>query len=235
MADVQRRRISRAAVLRLVVEGGEEVEEGKTYRIPPGGRLPFEIPEPLVPPAERSETGAVLFWSTAEAHLVVPPFPVEEDGTFEGWRVEVLRDLLERPRRVAVLLLRLSGFAVGVFEGDRLVSSKVGSRFVKGRHSKGGSSQARFARRREEQARKLFGKTCEVLRDQLDEHPRPLDHFLVGGDKRTLAAFEKECPYVEGLEPIRLHRVMDVGDPKKATLEALPRRLYESMVFSVRM
>ena len=55
-----------------------------------------------------------------------------------------LLDALGEDHVVAVLLVRLGGFAVGVFEGERLAASKVGSRFVKGRHKKGGSSANRF-------------------------------------------------------------------------------------------
>jgi len=49
-------------------------------------------------------------------------------------------------RRVGVLLVRLGGYAAGVFEGSTLVASKVGSRQVHGRSSAGGWSQQRFAR-----------------------------------------------------------------------------------------
>ncbi|MCU1602013.1 MAG: hypothetical protein JWO22_2722, partial [Frankiales bacterium] len=64
-------------------------------------------------------------------------------------------DLLEhvlRERTVGVLLARKGGHAAGVFVGDRLVASKVGSRHVQGRTAAGGWSQQRFARRREGQA-----------------------------------------------------------------------------------
>jgi hypothetical protein len=57
-------------------------------------------------------------------------------------------------RTVGVLLVRLGGYAVGVFSGapPRLLNSKAGSRPVHGRSAAGGWSQQRFARRRENQA-----------------------------------------------------------------------------------
>ena len=61
-------------------------------------------------------------------------------------------------RRVGVLLVRLGGYAAGVFDGDRLVASKVGSRQVHGRSAAGGRSQQRFARRREGQVRVGAGR-----------------------------------------------------------------------------
>src|SRR5215216_3560391 len=45
-------------------------------------------------------------------------------------------------------------------DGARLVASKVGSRFVKGRHRKGGRSSNRFRRRREEQERDLVDEAA---------------------------------------------------------------------------
>jgi hypothetical protein len=58
------------------------------------------------------------------------------------------------PRTVGVILVRLGGYAAGVFTGypPALADAKVGSRLVHGRSAAGGWSQHRFARRREKQA-----------------------------------------------------------------------------------
>ena len=70
---------------------------------------------------------------------VTPPFGLEHEGEYDVVRAGPLLDALEAAPRVAVVLVRMGGYAVGVFEGERLVASKVGTRFVKGRHKKGGS------------------------------------------------------------------------------------------------
>ena len=57
------------------------------------------------------------------------------------------------------------------FEGERIVTSKVGSRFVKNRHKKGGSSANRFRRRREEQAKALVEEAAEVAASVLSPAP----------------------------------------------------------------
>jgi len=179
-----------------------------------------------------SETGAVLFWSLAESHLLLPPFPVEAAAAYNGWNTVPLHSLLYRPRSVLVLLLRLGRYSIGVFEGDRLVQSKTGTRFVKGRHRKGGSSSARFARHREGQARALFDKACELLVEQVELYPGRPDHFFLGGDRLTLVAFEKRCPYLERLSSIRLHRILKVGEPSLKVLQAVPREVYMSQLYS---
>ncbi|MBC7375478.1 MAG: hypothetical protein H7323_15935, partial [Frankiales bacterium] len=74
----------------------------------------------------------------AVAEIEVPYAPLV-DGLVE----HVLRD-----RMVGVLLVRLGGCACGVFDGPRLVDSKVTTPQVHGRIPAGGQSQQRFARRR---------------------------------------------------------------------------------------
>lgn len=63
-----------------------------------------------------------------------------------------LIDHVRQDRRVGVVLVRRGGYAVGVFDGRRLLSSKVGQAYVQGRTKAGGWSQQRYARRRQQQA-----------------------------------------------------------------------------------
>ncbi len=207
---------------------------GRTYYLSPGQAPPsgVELPEDILTAVSGSETGAVLFWSLAESHLVLPPFPVEAAATFSGWNIGPLHSLLYRPRSVLVLLLRMGRYSMGVFQGGRLVQSKTGTRFVKGRHRKGGSSSARFARHREGQARALFDKACERLEEQVESFPERLDHFFLGGDRLTLVGFEKRCPYLERLSGIRLYRILKVGEPSLKVLQAVAREIYKSQLYS---
>ena len=162
-----------------------------------------------------------------------PAFP-RGDGRFAyaGWNTDPLHGLLDKQRTILVMLLRLSGYAVGVFDGERLAQSKVGSRFVKGRHKKGGSSSGRFARRREEQARALMDKASQTLQEQVEAYEGTIDHLLLGGDRFTLLAFEKRCQYLQRLESIRLPRVLNVGHPNLEALKSLPRLMYTSRVIA---
>lgn len=68
------------------------------------------------------------------------------------------------PRTVGVLLVRLGGYAAGVFTGypPALADSKVGSRLVHGRSAAGGWSQHRFARRREKQANEALEAAADT-------------------------------------------------------------------------
>ena len=63
-----------------------------------------------------------------------------------------------------MLLVRLGGYAAGVFTGypPVLGTAKVGSRLVHGRSAAGGWSQHRFARRREKQANEALDAAADA-------------------------------------------------------------------------
>ena len=119
------------------------------------------------------------------------------------------------------MLVRLGGHAAGVFSGRRLVASKVGRRNVHGRHRAGGSSQKRFARRREGQARVALDAAAGVAAGVLLEHRRDLDAVVLGGDRRALATVLEDTR-LRPLAPGGPERVLDVPDPRLVVLRRTP-------------
>ena len=93
--------------------------------------------------------------------------------------------------------MRLGGYAVGVFEGERLVASKVGSRFVKGRHKKGGSSANRFRRRRDEQERALLDAAAETAARVLEPYRDRIEHVALGGDRAAARRVVERLPWLQ--------------------------------------
>jgi Actinobacteria/chloroflexi VLRF1 release factor len=136
-----------------------------------------------------------------------------------------------RPRTVGVLLVRLGGYAAGVFTGypPALADAKTGSRLVHGRSAAGGWSQHRFARRREKQASEALQAAASAAADVFGRRSgrgaRPgekLDAIVLGGDKRAMAELRQDprlAPYLA----IATDRFLTVPDPKRAVLEATPR------------
>jgi hypothetical protein len=126
-----------------------------------------------------------------------------------------------RPRHVGVLLVRLGGYAAGVFEGRELVSSKVGSRQVHGRSAAGGQSQQRFARRREGQARVALGAAADNAVRILLPEARRLDAVVLGGDRSAV----DEVLTDRRLQPLLdlvTGRLLDVPDPRLKVLQQAP-------------
>jgi hypothetical protein len=106
------------------------------------------------------------------------------------------------PRAVGVLLVRLGGYAAGVFAGypPALADAKVGSRPVHGRSAAGGWSQQRFARRREKQANEALDAATGAAVAGLRDDPR-LARYLA----------------------IATERFLTVPDPKRAVLDGTPK------------
>lgn len=162
--------------------------------------------------------------------VVTPPFGLDEEGEHDVLHVQPVLDALLAEPTVAVLLVRLGGYAFGVFEGERLVASKVGSRFVKGRHKKGGSSANRFRRRREEQERELVdAAAAEAARILGPWHDR-VEHVALGGDRTAVSRVLAARPDLAWLQPLALERFFDVPEPRLRVLEALPYQLFAAKV-----
>jgi hypothetical protein len=124
-------------------------------------------------------------------------------------------------RRVGVLLVRLGGHAAGVFEGSRLVTSKVGSRQVHGRSAAGGWSQQRFARRREGQVRVALEAAADVAARVLAPEAPRLDAVVVGGDRRSVDTVLADRR-LEQLRALVVEPLLDVPDPRLTVLQSTP-------------
>src|SRR6476469_7262825 len=167
--------------------------------------------------------GAARIETAEETITVRPPFGLAHARVHESVELGPLFEALATDHVVAALLVRLGGYAVGVFEGERLVASKVGTRFVKGRHKKGGSSAHRFRRRREEQERELLDAAAATAERVLEPYRQQIEHVALGGDR---AAAEKVAERLPWLEEKRLERFFTVPEPRQRELERLPYELY---------
>jgi hypothetical protein len=155
--------------------------------------------------------------SVADCVVPFPPLPAS-DRAYGGLVAHALRR-----RRVGVVLVRRGGYAVGVFDGDRLVASKVGSRHVQGRSAAGGWSQQRFARRREGQARVALAAAADTAAAVLLPQVRQggLDAVVAGGDRRAVDAVLDD-PRLEVLRPLVVEHRIDVPDPRLRVLQQAP-------------
>src|SRR5215831_7880680 len=110
-------------------------------------------------PGRLSVTFRAADGAAAECHPPFPPMPAPAGGTWPADLAGLIAGHAAEDRTVGVFLVRLGGFAAGVFTGSppRLISSKVGTRLVHGQSAAGGQSQQRFARRRENQAASAIG------------------------------------------------------------------------------
>ena len=185
---------------------GFEGEQGRT--IYAGGGARIELPEETV--------------------IVRPPFGLAHEAQYDTVYLTPLFAALDADHLVAALLVRLGGYAVGVFDGDRIVAAKVGSRFVKSRHKKGGSSANRFRRRREEQARALIEEAAATAVGLLEPWREGIEFVALGGARAAISELLEASPELAWLSERTLERFFTVPDPRRRVLERLPYDLYSA-------
>ena len=180
----------------------------------------------------RDEAGVTVTFTAAdgavaECHPPFPPLAWEAGSDPEAAEApeaaaEAIAAHAATDRTVGVMLVRLGGYAVGVFTGapPRLVSSKAGSRPVHGRSAAGGWSQQRFARRRENQAATALRAAADAAAAIF--RPHRLDALVLGGDKRSIAGLRGDPRLVPYLG-LATDRFLTVPDPRLAVLKETPR------------
>jgi Actinobacteria/chloroflexi VLRF1 release factor len=180
-----------------------------------------------------TDSDAVTFTSsdgaTAECHVPFPPLAGGglADGAAPGTAADwagMLTGHAEAARTVGVLLVRLGGYAAGVFTGSppRLAASKVGSRLVHGRSAAGGTSQHRFARRREKQATEAMSAAADTAAAVFGAYGDGFDAVVLGGDRRAITALQGDgrlTPYFA----LATDRFLTVPDPRLTVLRDTPR------------
>ena len=160
--------------------------------------------------------------AAAECHPPFPPLRWKGSGDDPAAAAAAIVAHAAADRTVGVLLVRLGGYAVGVFAGapPRLVRSKTGSRLVHGRSAAGGWSQHRFARRRENQAATALRAAADAAAAIFA--PFRLDALVLGGDKRSIAGLRGDtrlAPYLG----LAADRFLTVPDPRLSVLKEIPR------------
>ena len=206
--------------------------DGEAALVQPGGPL-GPAWEWLPQAAHRSKTGLVLVRTGGAMLAVAPPFPLDRPGGggSAAGPLDVLRELLVRKRLVAVVLLRLGPYAVGVVHDGTPVLSKTGTRYVPARQRAGGQSQRRFERGRETWIRQLYDEVCEVCRSRLGPYADDLHHLAVGGDRHVLEAFLERCAWMAPLVPRVLPARVPVQRPGLAALRRAGRAIWSSRVY----
>ncbi len=170
--------------------------------------------------------GTVRIESATENLLIRPSFGLAHVGSYDSVCVRPLLAEIARNHVVAVVLVRLGGYAVGVFDGESLLVSKVDSRFVKNRHKQGGSSANRFRRRREEQAKALIEEAAGVAVRVLAPWEGRATFAALGGDRNAIDLVLAEKRELAWLRERSLRRFFTVEEPRRRVLDALPYALY---------
>ncbi len=150
----------------------------------------------------RGGRGIVAFTCGNKACFLEPPLPVqtEERKLGEAFDYSIIEPCLKRPL-VGLISVHRDMYALCILNG-KVREWVFEEKDVIGRSKKGGSSQARFSRSREDQVKHLLLEAGEVAGDIL-ARSRP-EYVLLEGDDRTLAAFRDSFPELDAYRVVRL-------------------------------
>lgn len=183
-------------------------EELLTVYLPSGTRLSAVLPEKTLELVEEdtralldrldTETGVVFFYDLHRmiSEAIVPPFPVSSSAWYlqNNFETAPLKENMSSSCRMLVLVLHAGESFIGfapdarVFDTEEFVKSSV-----KEKHSKGGFSQRRFERLREEDIAHHMDKVFETL-DKVLEENSPIDCIILNGDTLLIREAEKRLP-----------------------------------------
>lgn len=112
-------------------------------------------------------------------HAIRPPIPVPSGAGYrsDGFVTDSLREMIEN--RYCLLHLTAGGSGIAVIEDGDIETSTIVDADIKAKHTKGGYSQKRFERRREEQIEEHIEAVIEAAGPMLEEGYHTL--FLAGG------------------------------------------------------
>jgi peptide subunit release factor 1 (eRF1) len=133
--------------------------------------------------------------------------PVQPDPFVEWDRGFALdREWFLPTGRFALALVRADLFAIGEYDGDERVGYRGFESEVRGDHSKGGFSQGRFERRRDDQIDAHLEKCADAIAD------READRLFVVGDRKAVKGFADEATATAAVDA--------TGDPEAALADA---------------
>jgi hypothetical protein len=181
--------------------------------------------------ANGSPTGAVILANSEAKYLIVPPFPILEKILIPSLDITRLRSLLTCEYIIGLVLVRLGSYALGICRGDKLVSSKVGTGLIHGRHRQGGSSSHRFERHRDKQIEQFLIRVGGHVREQLEPYAKAMDYIVYGGARTTILLCQKYCPFLMKLDKPVLPPLLDIPEPRQAVLESAVSRVWSSTIY----
>lgn len=158
----------------------------------------------------------------ARAELAIPygPWPEQPPGDL----IDALVDHVRTPRTVGVLLVRRGGWAVAVVTDGRMTAADTGGGYVQGTTKAGGWSQQRYARRRGNQTQQVWDRAADGAAAVLRPQASSLSALVTGGDRAGVTATLAD-QRLSGLGQLVEPRFFAVGDPKRAVLDDVVRRL----------
>ncbi|WMW21096.1 Vms1/Ankzf1 family peptidyl-tRNA hydrolase [Methanolobus mangrovi] len=146
-----------------------------------------------------SSTGFVLFHSPDHMvnELIIPPLPLKSSywGTGNNFDITPVIELLNKDASICVLVAHAGESFVGLsLDREEFDSFQVIKSSVKAKHAKGGFSQRRFERLRDEDIAHHIDKVKFSLKDMLEEFEGTIDYLILAGDPQLAREIATDIP-----------------------------------------
>ncbi len=176
-------------------------------------------------------TGAVIFWSPTNKHMVLPAFSIPANKMQKGvLDASVLRDTIEGKYLIGVVMVTWGWYALGMFDGDSLIECKTGTGYIHKEHKKGGRSQKRFARRTEEQKKDFLRRVGNRIEERFGSYLP--DYIFFGGNRLILKPLIKESTYLQTRTDKISPRVLNVRHADREALGGSLTEINRSLVYT---
>ncbi len=139
-----------------------------------------------------SPTGMALFYDMKRMGMVrmlmTPPFPIAESG----WKLDrafdtlQLQELLEQNLAICIVLAHAGETFIGISNRESFIDHKVVRSSVKEKHTKGGWSQRRFERLRDEDIKHHAEKARSVFESLVDEYKAEIKMVVASGEHNLI-------------------------------------------------
>ncbi len=188
------------------------------------------IPADAIRLAAVSMTGSILFWGTSRKYLISPPFPLKEKYITNDYDIEPMCSLLTQGLTIGIILVRLGYYSIGICQDEKLIEHITGTGLVHGRQRQGGSSAARFQRRRKDQTHHFLERVGEHIREKFEPYTKKLDYMVYGGARTTINQLKKQCPFLQQFENRLLPPLLEIPDPRLNVLEKAVTNIWSSKI-----
>lgn len=182
---------------------------------------------------ENNDRGFVLFYDKSSkifpCYAAVPPFPVKSSSfavTGDSFDSRALTDISGDNHTAAFVLAHAGESFIGIADSDNLLFGELVRSSVKEKHSKGGWSQKRFERLRDEDIRHHAQKTAEAFDSIMKSHGSIVDYLVLMGDYQLADAITEDC----SLEKIK--KATDIK-PDRHCGDALRKEIWSSLWYRV--
>ncbi len=174
-----------------------------------------------------SQNGFVLFHDRENLinEVIIPPLPVDVSkwSTGSSFNTEQLSGIISKELSVCILIAHAGESFVGYsLDSQHMDSYDLTRSNVKSKHGKGGFSQRRFERLRDEEIVHHADKVRESLRDIINNSGQEFDYFIVAGDQNLANLIIKD---VDMDTPI-LYSNADIRVEKHAPEDVLKQVYY---------